>query len=321
MLPDILSVALRALSFVLQLQAAGAVFFTAAFGPALTISLTGIRKLARVSAIAALFAVAGHYVLEAARMADDMSGVFDMSLQTMAWTSPLGGAFIVRMLGLLLIIAAMRVVPARVTASRFFTSSVGSPVTAVLKRLSARGFTLVGVSGAVLVAASFTLSGHTSTSGWRTVLVPLLLAHLLIVAFWFGALWPLCLVTLRESWERVARVVAVFSAAAFWLVPLILLAGVAMAVFLLPNVAALRQPYGELLLVKAGLYGVLLGCGAINKWRMGPALARGELLAGRRFRRVVVIEYVLMVIVLSVTAVLTTYFSPESPPGTSLLLQ
>jgi putative copper resistance protein D len=311
MLPDILSVVLRALSFVLQLQAAGAVFFTAAFGPALTISLTGIRKLARVSAIAALFAVAGHYVLEPARMAGDMSGVFDMSLQTMAWTSPLGGAFIVRTLGLLLIIAAMRVVPARVTASRFFASSVGSPVTAVLKRLSARGFTLVGVSGAVLVASSFTLSGHTSTSGWRAVLVPLLLAHLLIVAFWFGALWPLCLVTQRESRERVARVVAVFSAAAFWLVPLILLAGVAMAVFLLPNVAALRQPYGESLLVKAGLYGVLLGCGAINKWRMGPALARGELPAGRRFRRVVVIEYVLMVIVLSVTAVLTTFFSPE----------
>jgi putative copper resistance protein D len=311
MLPDILSVVLRALGFVLQLQAAGAVFFTAAFGPALTISLAGIRKLARLSAIAALVAIAGHYVLEAARMSGEMSGMFDTSLQSMAWTSSLGGAFTVRVLGLLLIVAAMRAVPARVTASRFFASSVASPVTGVLKRLSARGFTLVGVSGAVLVAASFTLSGHTSTSGRRALLAPLLLAHLLIVAFWFGALWPLCLLTLRESWERVARVVAVFSAAAFWLVPLILIAGVAMAVLLLPNVAALRQPYGELLLTKAGLFAVLLGCGAINKWRLGPALARGELLAGRRFRRVVIAEYVLMVIVLSVTAVMTTFFSPE----------
>jgi putative copper resistance protein D len=319
MLLDTLSVVLRALSFVLQLQAAGAVFFTAAFGPALTISLTGIRKLARMTAIAALVAIAGHYVLEAARMAGEMSGMFDPSLQTMSWTSTLGGAFTVRVLGLLLIIAAMRAVPARVTASRLFASSVGSPLTMVLKRFSARGFTLVGVSGAVLVAASFTLTGHTSTSGWRALLVPLLLAHLLIVAFWFGALWPLCLVTLRESWERVARVVAVFSSAAFWLVPLILGAGVAMAVFLLPNVAALRQPYGALLLAKVGLFAVLLGCGAFNKWRLGPALARGELQAGRRFRRVVVIEYVLMVIVLSVTAVMTTFFSPESPLGTSPL--
>src|SRR5947209_71488 len=110
---DILSVVLRVVSFVLQFQAAGAVFFVAAFGPALTISLKGIRTLARVSAIAALFAVAGHYALEAARMAGDMSGMFDKSLQIMAWNSTSGGAFIVRELGLLLIIAGMRIEPVR----------------------------------------------------------------------------------------------------------------------------------------------------------------------------------------------------------------
>src|ERR1700739_4128929 len=97
---DILSVVLRSLSFVLHLQAAEAVFFIAAFGPALTISLASIRTLARVSAIAALLATAGHYILEAARMAGDMSGVFDSSLQNMAWASTTGGAFSVRELGL-----------------------------------------------------------------------------------------------------------------------------------------------------------------------------------------------------------------------------
>ena len=76
-MPDILSVLLRAVSFVLQFQAAGAVFFAAGFGPALTVSLAGVRKLARVSAIVALFTVAAHYILEAARMAGDMSGMLD----------------------------------------------------------------------------------------------------------------------------------------------------------------------------------------------------------------------------------------------------
>ena len=108
-----------------------------------------------------------------------------------------------------------------------------------------------------------------------------------------------------------ARVVAVFSAAAFWLVPLILVAGIAIAALLLPNVAALRQPYGELLIAKSALFAVLLGCAAVNKWRLGPALGRGDLQAGRAFRRVVITEYVIMVIVLSVTAVMTTFFSPE----------
>jgi putative copper resistance protein D len=310
-MPDILSAVLRALSFVLQLQAAGAVFFTAAFGPALTISLAGIRKLARVTALVALFTVAGHYILEAARMAGDMSGMLDMSLQNMAWSSNFGGAFTVRELGLLLIIAGMQPVSAKATASHFFTSSVSSPLAFVMKRLSARGFTIVGVTGATLVAVSFTLMGHTSVNPRRGLLAPLLLAHLLIVAFWFGALLPLCLVTLRESRERLARVVAVFSAAAFWLVPLILVAGVAIAALLLPSVAALRQPYGELLCAKTALFALLLGCAAFNKWRLGPALGRGDLQAGRTFRRMVISEYVIMVVVLSVTAVMTTFFSPE----------
>ena len=139
----------------------------------------------------------------------------------------------------------------------------------------------------------------------------LLLAHLLIVAFWFGSLGPLYLVTLREPRERAARVVALFSAAAFWLVPLILVAGVAIAVLLLPSAAALRQPYGLLVIAKGSLFAVLLGLAAVNKWRFGPALGNGELSAGRVFRRMVIAEYMLIVVVLSVTAVMTTFFSPE----------
>ena len=302
---------LRALSFVLQLQAAGVVFFAAAFGPALTISLPSIRLLARVTAIAALFVVAGHYLLEAARMAGDMSGMLDSSLQKMAWTSTTGGAFSVRLLGLLLIIAGMQPRSARLTADSLFKSSTLLSPAFAIRRLSARGFTVAGLTGAVLVAASFTLTGHTATSSQRWLLAPLLLAHLLIVAFWFGALWPLCLVTLRESRERTARAVALFSAAAFWLVPLILVAGVALAALLLPDIAALRQPYGELVLAKGALFAVLLGLASLNKWRFGPALGHGDLLAGRSFRRAVIAEYAIIGIVLAVTAVMTTFFSPE----------
>jgi putative copper resistance protein D len=309
-LSDILSVVARAVSFVLVFQAAGAVFFAAAFGPALTISLTGIRKLTRATALAAICAVAAHYVLESARMAGDMSGILDGSLQAQVWNSSSGAAFAVRILGLLLIFAGARTAPGRLAASRFFAGAAPSRPFAV-GRFSARGFTSVGVAGAMLVAVSFTLTGHTSTNPRRWLLAPLLLAHLLIVAFWFGALWPLCLVTLRESQERVARVITVFSAAAVWLVPLILVAGVAMAALLLPNIAALTQPYGELLIVKVGLFAVLLCFGAFNKWRFGPAIGRGDPLAAQRFRRVTLSEFGLIAAVLSVTAVMTSIFSPD----------
>ena len=89
------------------------------------------------------------------------------------------------------------------------------------------------------------------------------------------------------------------------------IASIAIAALLLPSLAALRQPYGELLVAKTALFAVLLGCAALNKWRLGPALGRGDLQAGKGFRRVVITEYVIMVVVLSVTAVMTTFFSPE----------
>jgi putative copper resistance protein D len=310
-MPDILSVVLRAISLVLQLQAAGAVFFIAAFGPALTISMTSVRSLARGMALAALFAAGAHYLLEGARMAGDMSGIFDSRLQDMAWSSSTGGAFSVRALGLLLIIAGMQNASARMTADRFFKATTAMSPAIWLKRVGSRSFTFVGVTGAVLVAASFALTGHTSSSDRRLALVPLLLAHLLIVAFWFGALLPLYLVTLRESRERMARVVALFSAAAFWLVPVILVAGVAMATLLLPNVGALYKPYGQLVIAKVALFGLLMVLATLNKWRFGPALAEGQESAGRTFRAMVITEYVLMVVVLAVTAVMTTFFSPE----------
>src|SRR3569833_1468953 len=307
---DTLYAVLRASSFVLQFQAAGAVFFAAAFGPALTISLTSVRSLARITAIAALFVAAGRYALEAARMAGDMSGVLDASLQTIAWNSSTGGAFSVRELGLLLIIAGMQTTSVRLTTERFFKSSTAISPGFWLKRLSSRGFTIAGVGGAVLVAASFTLTGHTSTSGWRWLLAPLLLARLLIVAFWFGSLAPLCLVSLRVPRVLAERAVGLFSAAAIWLVPLILVAGVAMTVLLLPSVAALWQPYGWLVITKGCVFAVLLALATLNKWRLGPALGTGDLSAGRVFRQMVIAEWVLIVAVLSVTVVMTTFFSP-----------
>jgi copper resistance protein D len=305
-------VVLQAIAFVLQLQAAGAVFFAAAFGPALTLSLARVRSLARNTAFAAIFVVGAHYLLEPARMAGDLSGVLDSSLQQIAWTSTAGSAFSVGVLGLLLIIAGMRSPTVRLlTPDRLLTSSAGLSPAAWLRRLSTRGFTVIGVAGAVLVAGSFALTGHTTTSPQRLVLAPLLLTHLLLVAFWLGALLPLCLVTSREPRERASRVVVLFSAAAIWLVPLILLVGAAIAALLLPDIAALGRPYGQLILIKVVLFAVLMLLAALNRWRLGPALAGENAAAGRSFRRAVIAEYVIMVAVLSATAAMTTLFSPE----------
>jgi putative copper export protein len=128
------------------------------------------------------------------------------------------------------------------------------------------------------------------------------------VAFWLGALWPLYLVAKQEQPAVTVRMIDSFSLAAAWVVPLILLAGVGLTAVLVPSLAVFWQPYGQLLLVKVSLFAVLMAMAAVNKWRFGPACAEGNTAA---FERTVVIEYVLICVVLAVTAALTTFYSPE----------
>jgi copper resistance protein D len=283
---DVLSVTLRALSFVLLFQAAGVAIFVALFGGRLAGSRDAVRRLGQAAALAAIVSVAAHYALEAARMAGELSGMWDPALQAMVWHSPSRAALICRLAGLLLIALGLQV-----ASPRSMIAAVG---------------------GAVLATGAFALTGHTSVDVHRGTLATLLMFHLLVVAFWFGALWPLYLASLRETPARASDIIERFTSIATWLVPVILLAGIVMALLLLPSVSALGQPYGELLIAKIIGFAVLMGLAAANKWRLGPALVIAPLQSGRWFRRSVAAEYVLIAAVLTITAAMTSLFSPEA---------
>ncbi len=281
---DAVSVALRTLSFIALFQAAGIAFFLALFGVHLTTSASAVRRLGVWSAILAFVFVSAHYALEAARVGGDLSGVLDSSLQQIVLTSASGAAFGFRVLGLATIAIALCA-----------SGGVASTFAAV---------------GATLTILGFTLTGHTAASDERWLLGPVLAVHLLVVAFWFGALWPLHLVTRRESALIASRVIDTFSSLAVWLVPIIALVGAAIAVLLLPNVAALAEPYGQLLIAKSLGFALLLGLAAVNKSRLGPAVGRGTVSAARAFRVSLLAEYLLICGVLGITAAMTTYYSP-----------
>ncbi len=291
-LPDILSVLLRVLSLILVLQAAGAALFAAMLGRDLDGSRRATRQLGRIAALAGAVCVAGYLALQAGRMAGDLSGVLDGSLLELALTSPAGGAACLSLLGLALIAVGLSF------------DGPGARADSELSRSAA-------VVGAALVVASFALTGHTSVSPHRWILAVLLSVHLFIVAWWFGALPPLYLASLKESPARAGRIVDRFSSVAAWLVPGILLAGLAIAALLIANLSVLRRPYGELLLAKLGGFALLMGLASLNKWRLAPAIARAEGGALLAFRLSVAAELALIAAVLAVTAVMTTFFSPE----------
>jgi putative copper export protein len=169
-----------------------------------------------------------------------------------------------------------------------------------------------GVIGTVIVMVAFVLVGHTATHPDRWVLGVSLLVHLLVVAFWFGALFPLYRLSMREPPAVAGRIVADFSAVAVWLVPAVLVAALILAVVLLPDLAALRTTtYGQLLIAKMVGFALLMLLASLNKFRYGPALQRGDRGAVGAFRRTVLTEYVLIAAILCVTATLTTFFSPD----------
>jgi putative copper export protein len=288
MSPDTLSVAVRSLSFVLLFQATGATLFTAVFAAQLTATRATIRRLAGTAAVAGLVVITAHLALEATRMTGDFSGLTDLALQRVAWTTSNAAAHAMQALGLLLIAASM----------------VGRGDAGM------KSGRLSGVVGAAIAIGGFLLTGHTSTHAARIALAPLLALHLLVVAFWSGALLPLCLVVRREPLQAATAVLREFSALATWLAPLIAVAGLAMALLLAAGVPSLLEPYGALLLVKLGGFALLMILAAYNKWRWTPALAAGAAASRRALQRSVIAEFVLIAGVLAVTAVMTTFYSP-----------
>ncbi len=282
---DELSGALRAVSFVLLLQAAGIALFIGIFSSQLLHSHDAIRRLGFWSALLGIAAVAGQFALEPARMAGELGGILDPSLQRMALHSTAGAAFGIRVLGLSLVAGGLH---ARAVRSR-----------------------ALAVIGAALAVTAFTLTGHTASHPERWLLGPLLLLHLLIVTFWIGAIPALYVASRRESTEATARLVKAFSGIAVWLIPWIFIAGVGMAMLLVPRWAVLREPYGDFLVFKVAGFGVLMLLAGLNKWRLGPAIARTSGSTLRPFRLSLATEYVLIAGVLTATAIMTLFFSPD----------
>lgn len=284
-LVDVLSVSLRALSFIALFQAAGTAIFLAIFGFGASPTGPALRRLGTFAAVAALLLLLAQYLLEAGRLSGELAGVIDPTLQGVVIHSAVSVTLSWRLLGLLLVVAALR-----------------SPGPAA---------TILGVLGAAITLTSFAFVGHTVNQPLRWLLSISLLAHLLGIAFWFGALLPLWHISTNENPALAGAVVERFSALAVWLVSALFLAGLILAVGLLPDLAALGQPYGRLLILKVSGFAVLMGFAALNKWRLGPALARGDGAASDSFRRSLAAEYVLISAVLCVSAVLTTFYSPE----------
>ena len=171
----------------------------------------------------------------------------------------------------------------------------------------------------VLVAASFSLSGHATAAPEKMAFaVPIDTLHILGAGGWIGTLLLIVTAGLpavmrgnaADRGRTVALLINTFSPLALIFAGTAALTGLVSAWTQLGAASALwTTRYGQVLLIKLGLVVLLIGAGAYNSYRVRPAL--GDELGGPRIRRTATVELLIAALVLAVTAVLVA--TPTGP--------
>jgi copper resistance protein D len=282
-------VGVAAAFYACTLLAMGSRLFLFAFS---TLPHDEARRIRRTGAGAAgggIGLAALQLMLQAAYLGGGAAAALDASLLGLVYDSPQGDRLILAVAGLVLLLAALP-----------------------FHRHSSWPGRLLGLAGIALVLIAFVQVGHTRGEP-RPVLAMLLGLHLLALAFWAAALAPLWRLAGRDAPHAGVAILRGFGRIGLVFVPALLGSGLLLAWLLLGESAALfGSAYGQLLLGKLALVVALLGLGALNKWRLVPAMALHPRAAGRALRRSIAVEAVLMAGILLLTALLTTV---TAPPG------
>ena len=253
-----------------------------------------LRRMLFLAVILTLISGLGWFVFTTAAMTDDMMHVIDSTtLHMMMEATDFGPLWVIR-LTLAVIIGILL---------------LGWP-----RKASRIAVPLL----AALLLASLAGTGHTrATEGWAGwVHIASDATHLLAAGFWLGGLWPLGLlvVAARDGDTNalpIAEVLRRFSGVATGTVAALLASGLVDSWFLVGSFGMLVSTiYGQLLLAKVTLFGLMALLAAANRFWITPRLdeerspTRGRWL--HRLRYHVVAEQVLGMGVLAVVSLLGT---------------
>lgn len=192
-------------------------------------------------------------------------------------------------------------------------STFGLSACAAIAGLAAIAFPqrwLMG-TGAIAALASLPLTGHALITHPAWLGVGALAAHAAAAAFWIGSLVALALI-LRRDPQRAAAVLRRFSPPGAVAVTLLAAGAVALAFLQLQGLSDLKEAaYGRLMSGKALMLCVLIALALVNRYRLLPALERGDPHAGKLLVRSLYGEMALVCMVIAVTAVLVQTPPPE----------
>lgn len=239
-----------------------------------------MKRQAIIFAWLALAATVIGFMLRGAALTGGADGMVDPEMLSLLWQTSVGEVLVYRLAGAVLILIG----------------------------LSVQGFgRWVALAGGVLALWSFTQIGHLPQLE-RFGVQALLLLHLACVAFWVGIFSPLrTMARIPEHLTDAATLGHRFGQAATVIVPILIAAGLWMGWLLVGDLNALVfTSYGQVLLLKVLLVGLLLILAAANKLRFVPALRNQDAKAASHLARSIEVEAVIVLLVLAATAILTT---------------
>ena len=227
-----------------------------------------------------------------AMVEEGISGAVDLDMIDIMWDSSIGDTALWRSLGL---IGATTVV---MFSSRFTERKQSKHVQQALLVICLFVFSY-----------SFTLIGHISDMGGGEK--TLVMVHVIVMAWWFGALYPLKKACNTLGRDELYQLMEGFGKQASVMVSLLLVAGLLLAIQLVGGIDALLwSNYGQTILVKLFLVTSILTIAALHKLKLVPNLESHN---GREaLSKSISIEMVVAFVILFVTSGLTSVVGPAN---------
>lgn len=272
-------VAARAAGYLCALVAAGAAAFVRLPDRCL-LPTQPMRRLAAAAAVAGIALAAFNVLSRTAFLGGGgVAAAFDPALLAVVMASPMGPQTGILVTGLL---ATMALLAERPHWDR------------------------LAWMGAAIVFLSFALSGHALREP-RWLLMPLVAIHAAAIAYWVAALPGLLLVLRDAPIARAAPVVRTFGDTAPWAVAVLALAGAGMLLLLAGSPSALvSSGWGLVIGGKLVAVVALLSLAAWNRLRLTSGIEQGDPAALRALRWSIRAEIGVVILILVLTAVLTT---------------
>jgi putative copper export protein len=258
------------------LSCSGAVFAQATLRPAAD-ELAQLARLGRIGAALILLACP----LLALVLILRLGGEFDEATLSAVFLSNSGAALCLQMTGALLLLTTSSEDDSRV----------------------------VRLSYAMLPMLGFAFSGH--AAGIGPVDGSVAVAHVSVAAWWLGSLYFLRRTSMHSQVDRLVTVVARFSSMALILTGVLVIAGLVLVMILIDfSKDPWLSLYGWILAAKLSVVAALLAVAGYNRRRLTPRLLARDSSAVRALRLTIGIELTLIALILTITAILTTYSSP-----------